>query len=295
MSWMRKFSSARLNNNSPLNDTVPGKGDHEHPHTQGVETTDNPQGEILSDKVYGEKQVTFGNWEDVDGRQQRTVTTTQGYTQTGVTPGKTYAEAGVDAEEAKKYWEQNPEAYKRYQESKKRQLKGEDVTQRIETRDLPKPPPPPPVEEEFKPYRIQMTRGFKNSDTSRKGITHPQNQTFNIDTPEKEAAFKAKINKYEKMQDEQYRQLAPDHFGKTEKALNLAIKKNKERELQRKRVASEVINLNTGQKYNRATGMFEDTKDRNEAFAMNYGTPMKNLNTEGTFKNKDNKKYNSYE
>ena len=74
MSWMRKFSSARLSNNTPLNDTVPEKGDHEHPHAQGPETTDNPEGtETLSDKVYGDKKTTFSDWEDVDGKQQRTV------------------------------------------------------------------------------------------------------------------------------------------------------------------------------------------------------------------------------
>jgi hypothetical protein len=295
MSWMRKFSSARLNNNSPLNDTKSGKGDHEHPHAQGPETTDNPEGEILSDKVYGEKQTKFGDWEDVDGKQQRTVTTTQGYTQTGTTPGKTYAEAGVDAAEAKKYWEQNPEAYKKYQESKQRQLSGQDVSQTVETRDLPKQPPAEPVEEPFKPYKIQMNRGFKNSDTDRKGIGHPQFQTFNIDTPEKEAAFKKRIANYKKMQDDQYRQLDADHFGTSKKALDLAIKKNEQRKIERERVRSRVVNLDTGQIYNSATGMFEDAEDKNEAFAMNYGTPMKNLNTEGTFKNKDNKKYNSYE
>ncbi len=290
MSWMRKFSSARLNNNSPLNDTVPGKGDHEHPHAQGTETTDNPEGEILSDKVYGEKLTKFSNWEDVDGKQQRTVTTTQDYTQTGTTPGKTYAEAGVNATEAKKYWEQNPEKYKEYLESKKRQLAGQDVSQRVETRDLPEQPPTKPAEEPFKPYKIQMNRGFKNSDTEKKGIGDPSFEIFNIDTPGKESSFKKRIANYKKIQDQRYRQLDADHFGKTEKALELAIKKNKEREIERERVRSQVVNLDTGQIYNSATGMFEDAKDKNEAFAMNYGTPMKNLNTEGTFKKKDNKK-----
>ena len=142
MSWMKKFSLARYNAGSPLNDQPAGKGPHTHPHAKGVETTDNPEGtEELGPKVYGEKTTTIGDWQNIDGKQQRTITTRQGYTQTGITPGKTYKEAGVDAAEAKKYWEQNPEAYKRYQESKQRQLSGEDVSKRIETRDLPKPPP----------------------------------------------------------------------------------------------------------------------------------------------------------
>ena len=97
------------------------------------------------------------------------------------------------------------------------------------------------------------------------------------------------------MQDQRYRQLDPDHFGSTEKALNLAIQKNKDREIQRDRVKSQVIRLDTGQAYNPTTGIFEDVKNKDERFAMNYGTPMKNLNTEGTFKNKDTKKYKSYE
>ena len=294
MSWMKKFSLARYNAKSPLNDQPAGKGPHTHPHAKGVETTDNPEGEVLSDKVYGEKQVTFGDWEDIDGKQQRTITTRQDYTQTGTTPGKTFKDVGVSAEEGRAYWQANPEKYQEYLKSKERQLKGQDVSKRIETRDLPTPPPKKPEDPPFKPYTIQMNRGFANTD-NKKGIGHPQVQTFNIDTPEKEASFKKRIRNYEKMQDEQYRQLAPDHFGKTEKALQLAIKKNKEREEKRKKVASQVIRLDTGQAYNRATGRFEDIKDKNEAFAMNYGTPMKNLNTEGTFKNKDNKKYNSYE
>ena len=298
MSWMRKFSSARLSNNTPLNDTDAKKGDHEHPHAQGPETTDNPDGTItLGDKVYGDKKTTFSDWENVDGKQQRTVTTTQDYTQTGTTPGKSYSEAGVDPEKAKKYWEQNPEAYKKYQESKKRQLEGQDVSKEIETRDLPTSTQTPsePEKEPFKAYKIQMDRGFKNSDSERQGIGDPQFTVFNINTPEKEESFKKRIANYKKIQDERYKQLDPYHFGETEKALELAIKKNKEREIQRERVRSQVVNLDTGQIYNSATGMFEDTEDKNKGFAMNYGTPMKNLNTEGTFKKKDNKKYNSYE
>ena len=295
MSWMKKFSLARYNAKSPFNDRPAGKGPHAHPHAQGVETTDNPEGEVLSDKVYGEKQVTIGNWEDIDGKQQRTITTTQDYTQTGTTPGKTFKDVGVSAQEGRAYWEANPEKYQEYLKSKQRQLKGQDVSKRIETRDLPTPPPKKPEDPIFKPYKIQMTRGFANSDTARKGIGHPQFEQFVIDTPEKEASFKKRIKNYEKMQDQRYRQLDPDHFGSTEKALNLAIQKNKDREIQRDRVKSQVIRLDTGQAYNPTTGIFEDVKNKDERFAMNYGTPMKNLNTEGTFKNKDTKKYKSYE
>lgn len=152
MSWMKKFSLARYNAKSPFNDRPAGKGPHAHPHAQGVETTDNPEGEVLSDKVYGEKKVTIGNWQDIDGKQQRTITTTQDYTQTGTTPGKTFKDVGVSAQEGRAYWEANPEKYQEYLKSKQRQLKGQDVSKRIETRDLPTPPPP--EDTPFKPYKI---------------------------------------------------------------------------------------------------------------------------------------------
>jgi len=285
MNWFAKHNISRFKaktQNSPLN------------FSSETKTTDNPEGDPTKTQ-WGTEKLVSQNISESDWRQQgnqmvRDITTTSDYTQSGTKAGKTFKEAGVDPKAAKAYWAANPEEYKKYKESQNLSRQRQEVSKRQETKDLPAPAPEPkPVEKPFKPYKIQMNRGFANTD-NRKGIGHPQFQTFDIDTPEKEASFKARIKNYEKMQDDQYKQLAPDHFGKTEKALQLAIKKNKERELARKRVASQVINLDTGEAYNPVTGMFEDQKDPNEAFAMNYGTPMKNLDTEGTFSYRQTKR-----
>ena len=307
MSWMKKFSLARYNAKSPLNDQPAGKGPHTHPHAKGVETTDNPEGtEKLGPKVYGEKTTTIGDWQDIDGKQQRTITTKQGYTQTGITPGKTYKEAGVDAAEAKKYWEQNPEAYKRYQESKKRQLSGEDVSQKIETRDLPKPPPSKPEPEPFKPYRLSATRHSKHQDDGRRGLKYDQIKEYTIDSPEEEKEFFEQSRAREAEFDKNY-PIITEHpsSGRPEdiedpklakRVQDWIDRKNKERQTTRERNRGRFVNMDTGQEYNLKTNSWMDQADpKKDSFAMNFGSPIKHLDTEGTFKNKDNKKYNSYE
>jgi len=192
----------------------------------------------------GEKQysdpTTTTTSKKVEGGTEYTDLTTKNYSANDTYAGKTYAEAGVNAEEAKEYWKNNPEEYKEYLASKNKTRTGkeESVTTRF-VADPEKEVEQVPEKEAFKPYKINMSRGKLNTD-KRFGLNHPQIMEFEINTPEKEANYQARMKNYEADQDKYYAPLKPDHYGTTEKALARAAEQNIQRALQRERVRASV-------------------------------------------------------
>lgn len=97
----------------------------------------NPEEEKLKLKKEGEKtytgdQTTNVVEEKVKGGKNITTTTLNPWQATDEYEGKTYAEAGVDPDEAKKYWQENPEKYKAYLASKNKIRTGVDETSKTQ-------------------------------------------------------------------------------------------------------------------------------------------------------------------
>ena len=77
------------------------------------------------EKKYGEEETTTTS-KKVEGGTEYTDTTTKDWTAKDKYEGKTFKEAGVSAEEGKKYWEENPEEYQAYLASKNKTRSGTD-------------------------------------------------------------------------------------------------------------------------------------------------------------------------
>ena len=153
------------------------------------------------EKQYGEEKTTTTS-KKVEGGTQYTDTTTKDWTAQDIYAGKTYAEAGVDPDEAKKYWEKNPEEYQAYLASKNKTRTGTDksVTTRF-VADPKEETPPPWAPDPNKRYNIQGWFGGEDVDISkRRGLNHDQLHDFQKEEgyfdattiPEYEKMFKAK-------------------------------------------------------------------------------------------------------
>lgn len=266
-----------------------------------TETTDNPTGDPDKTQWGNEKQVsqnvTQSDWREANGRLVRDTTTTTDFNQQGTREGQSYKDAGVSAAEGQAYWDANPEEYKKYKESQKVSRQRQDVQTTQEFKDLPEDTsvPAPEKKPEFKPYNIKMTRGtlksFQSGDAGvRKGIGNPQFTEFKIDTPEKEANYRARLKNYSEEADKKYAPLSETHFGTSEKARARAREKNALRAAQREAVRARAINTDSGQEYNIAENKFYDIEDDSPTtFSLNPSKLTKGLNTEGTFAYKQNK------
>ncbi len=153
------------------------------------------------EKQYGDKTTTTTS-KKVEGGTEYTDTTKQHWTAEDKYAGKTYAEAGVDPDEAKKYWEENPEEYQAYLASKNKTRTGTDksVTTRF-VADPKEQTPPPWAPDPNKRYNIQGWFGGEDVDISkRRGLNHDQLHDFQKEEgyfdattiPEYEKMFKAK-------------------------------------------------------------------------------------------------------
>lgn len=112
------------------------------------------------EKTYTGEQTTNVVEEKVEGGKNITTTTLNPWQAVDEYEGKTYAEAGVDPEEAKKYWQENPEEYQAYLASKQKTRTGTD--ENVTTQFVPDPvknepiiPPKPPRKVQGYGYRSQ--------------------------------------------------------------------------------------------------------------------------------------------
>ena len=131
------------------------------------------------EKKYGEEETTTTS-KKVEGGTEYTDTTTKDWTAKDKYEGKTFKEAGVSAEEGKKYWEKNPEEYQAYLASKNKTRSGtdENVTTRF-VADPKKETPPAWAPDPNKRYNIQGWFGGKDVDISkRRGLNHDQLHDF---------------------------------------------------------------------------------------------------------------------
>jgi hypothetical protein len=271
-----------------------------------TETTDNPTGD--PDKTqWGKEQQTNqtvdqSDWREANGRLVRDTTTTTDFTQSGTSAGQSYKEAGVSAAEGQAYWDANPEEYKKYKESQNVSRQRQDVQTSQEFKDLPKDTSvPAPEKPEFKPYQLSATRESNKREGGRRGLNYDEVTEYTIDSPEEEQDFFKKSAAREAMFDKNYPIMTehpsagnpeniqdPKHRAKVQAWLD---RKNTERQKDRERNRGRFINKDTGQEYNLSTSSWMDQPDPStDSFAMNFGTPTKNLNTEGSFSYRQTKR-----